>query len=57
MWSNPQETVDLVTINKEILNGKFHFLCSVGYEGDSSARLLKRLQWLCLAHKLPGVVL
>ena len=28
MWPNPQETVDLVTFTEEILNGKFHFLCS-----------------------------
>ena len=28
MWPNPQETADLVTYNEEILNGKFHFLCS-----------------------------
>ena len=32
MWSNPQETTaDLVTFTEEILNGKFHFLCSVHY--------------------------
>ena len=29
MWPNLQETEDLVTITKEILNGKLHFLCSV----------------------------
>ena len=29
MWPNSQETVDLVTFIKEILNGKIHFLCSV----------------------------
>ena len=29
MWPNPQENVDLVTFTEEILNGKFHFLCSV----------------------------
>ena len=28
MWPNPQETADLVTFTKEILNGKLHFLCS-----------------------------
>ena len=27
MWLNPQETADLVTFNKDILNGKLHFLC------------------------------
>ena len=28
MLSNLQETADLVTFTKEILNGKLHFLCS-----------------------------
>ena len=28
MWTNLQETADLVTLNEEILNGKLHFLCS-----------------------------
>ena len=28
MWSNPQETSDLVTFTEEILNGKLHF-CTV----------------------------
>ena len=28
MWPNPEETADLVTVTEEILNGKFHFLCS-----------------------------
>ena len=28
MWPNPQETADLVTFTKEILNGKLYFLCS-----------------------------
>ena len=31
MWPNPQEAADLVTFTEEILNGKLHFLCSVGY--------------------------
>ena len=29
MWPDPQETEDLVTFTKEILNGKLQFLCSV----------------------------
>ena len=29
MWSNPQETADLVRFTEEILNGKLHFLCRV----------------------------
>ena len=28
MWSNTQETADLVTVTEEIINGKLHFLCS-----------------------------
>ena len=27
MWPNPQETADLVSVTREILNGKLHFLC------------------------------
>ena len=34
MLPNPQETVDLVTFTKEILNGKLHCLCSF-YTGSS----------------------
>ena len=29
MWPNPEETVDLVTLAEEILNGKLDFLYSV----------------------------
>ena len=29
MWSNPQETADLITFIEEILNGKLYFLYSV----------------------------
>ena len=28
MWPNPQFPANLVTFTEEILNGKFHFLCS-----------------------------
>ena len=28
MWSNPQETANLVTFTEEILYGKLNFLCS-----------------------------
>ena len=31
MWTNPQETSDLVIFTKEILNVKLHFLCSAKY--------------------------
>ena len=30
MWANPQEKVDLVAFTEEILDGKLHFLWSVG---------------------------
>ena len=30
MWPNPQVPADLVTFTEEIINGKLHFLCSVG---------------------------
>ena len=29
MWSNPQETTDLVIFTDEILSGKLYFLCGV----------------------------
>ena len=29
MWPDPQEIADLVTFTQEILDGKFHFWCSV----------------------------
>ena len=29
MWSNPKETVVLVTFTEGILNGNLHFLCLV----------------------------
>ena len=29
MWPNPKFPADLVIFPEEILNGKFHFLCSV----------------------------
>ena len=29
MWSNPQETADLVTFTEENFNRKLYFLCSV----------------------------
>ena len=29
MWQNPQETADLVTFTREVLNGKLHFLFCV----------------------------
>ena len=28
MWSNLEETADLVTLTEEILNGKLQFLCT-----------------------------
>ena len=35
MWLNPQELADLVTFTEEILNGNFHFLCSVCILGSN----------------------
>ena len=32
MWSNTQETADLVTFTEEILNGKLLFLCRVRFK-------------------------
>ena len=32
MWPNPRETVALVTVTKEVLNGKLHFLCNAKLE-------------------------
>ena len=34
MWPNPQETADLITLTEEILDGKLHFLCSVGVSNN-----------------------
>ena len=31
MWTNSQETADLVTFSEKMLNGKLHFLCSTAY--------------------------
>ena len=49
MWPNQQETADLVTFTKEILNGKPHFLCSVSYKtpysvGKNLSEVLKSLE-------------
>ena len=38
MWPNPQETVDLVTCTKEIVNGKLYSLCSE-YSGANKVKL------------------
>ena len=35
MWTNPQETADLVTFTEEIFNGKFNFLCSGKCDRDN----------------------
>ena len=39
MCPNPQKTADLVTFTEEILNGKFHFLCSVTEETHKQGAL------------------
>ena len=43
MWSNPQETADLVTFTEEIPNEKLHVLCSVRLyqQNKSSASKVK----------------
>ena len=47
MWSNPQETADLIAFTKEILNGKLHFLYSVCYCEDYCQEDLKNLSIFC----------
>ena len=32
MWPNPQFPADFATFTEEILNGKFHLLCSDTFE-------------------------
>ena len=46
MWPNPQETADLVTFAEEILNGKLHFLCSVGISNE-----VEKLYSICLKYR------
>ena len=48
MWTNPQETGDLVKFTEEILNGKLHFLCSVIlFDGQrDTATKTCELMWL-----------
>ena len=41
MWTNPQETADLVTFTKEILNGQLYFLYSVQIEKLSGNVIVK----------------
>ena len=43
MRPNPQFPADLVTFTEEILNGKFHFLCSKGLHKFSSLFIMKSL--------------
>ena len=47
MWSNSQETADLVTFTEEILNGKLHFLRSEG----NDVRYIINI-WLYIPDKL-----
>ena len=42
MWPNPHFLADLITFPEEILNGKFHFLCS----GDSYKKLFYPLPFI-----------
>ena len=41
MWTNPQETANLVTFTKEILNGQLYFLYSVQIEKLSENVIVK----------------
>ena len=41
MWSNPQQTAELVTFTEEILNGKLIF-CAVSNLAKFTASLLKK---------------
>ena len=36
MWPNPQFPTDLVAFTKEIINGKFHFLCIVIFQSEKN---------------------
>ena len=36
MWTNPKETLDLVTFTEEILNGKLHCLFRVKYSSTEN---------------------
>ena len=42
MWSNPQETVDMVTFTEEILNGKLYFFVQCIIEEDYDEDLFER---------------
>ena len=37
MWTNLQETADLVTFTEEILDRKLHFLCCVAFINDGES--------------------
>ena len=51
MSPNSQETVDLVTITEEILNGKLHFLCS-----DTKTLYRLHYMWTGLSEKNQDLV-
>ena len=44
MWTNPKETLDLVTFTEEILNGKLHCLFCVKYSSTENVFGTMRLQ-------------
>ena len=46
MWTNLQETVDLVTFTGETFNGKFHCLCSVYNQVSSFDDFFLQVYWL-----------
>ena len=49
MWPNPQETADILTFTKEILNGKLQFLRS-----DGSEEMKKINVWAFKKNLMPG---
>ena len=57
MWPNPQESPDLVTFTKEILNGKLLFLCSallsarIFLSKENKCALFAFLLRLCVTQK------
>ena len=51
MWPSSQETANLVTFTEEILDGKFHFLCSV-HPLCHKAQQVRQIQVFQISHLL-----
>ena len=54
MWSNPQETSDLVTFTEGILDGKLHYLCSVCGKKHKPKMLAHLVEILCFTREELG---